>query len=147
MGTGVIAFHLNGKRCIAHVSNAASKAHLETLAHALHDAGLTHAGIPRVAYTESVLTEIPEYSAPESADVGIFANCLMRRSSDGKLYGLLIHAPNLDMFELVVGRGYRVTAGDGLAIAAMYSDCAGETFTFHEGWLQGSSLRGLSAPE
>jgi len=144
MGMGNLDFQLNGKRCVAYVSNAASKAHIETLAHALHDASLTYAAIPKVSYTEIAMVDIPTIAPPATADVGMFANCLLRRSSDNKLYGLLIHAPNLDMFELVPGRGYRVTIGNGIAIAAMYTACAGEEFTFFEGWLQGSSLRGLS---
>jgi hypothetical protein len=95
-----------------------------------------------VTYCESSLIDLPEIAAPTGADVGLFANVLLRRTSDGKLYGLLIHAPDLDIFDQVINQGYRVKYGDGVAIAAMYSDCAGEEFTFHDGWLQGSSLRG-----
>lgn len=146
MGTGTVKFQLNGKQVTAFVSNAAGKPQMETLAHALHDAGLTHAAIPRVTYSETVDTNIPVNSPPSTADVGLFANVLFRRNSDGTLFGLLIHAPNMTMFDAVEGQGYRVKYGDGVAIADIYSDCAGEPFTFYEGWLQGSSLNGVLAP-
>jgi len=144
MGTGTLTFQKRGKQCVAYVSNVSSVAAIEQMAHALKSAGLTHAGIPRVTYCVSGLPEIEESAA--EADVGMFANVLMRRVSDGKLYGLLIHAPNMSMFEAVENEGYRVTQGDGVAVAEIYSDCAGEEYTFHDGWLQGSSTQGTLAP-
>lgn len=141
MGTGTITFQLGGQQATAYISNAANKATIELFAQDLHDQGYTHAAIPRVTYCETSIVDIPEAPAP-MAEVGMFANVLFRRASDGKLYGILIHAPKMDIFEAVLDRGYRVKYGDGVALAAMYSDLAGEEYSFHDGWLQGSSLRG-----
>jgi len=146
MGSGTLIFQLGGQQAAAYVSNAASKAAVELFAQDLHDQGYTHAAIPRVSYTETSHVDLPA-SPADMAEVGMFANVLVRRASDGKLYGILIHAPNLDMFEAVIDQGYRVKHGDGVAIAAMYSDLAGEEFSFYDGWLQGSSLRGNLAFE
>lgn len=145
MGTGTITFELNGKQCTAYVSNVVNKAAIEALANGLASGGFTNAAIPRCTYCEGTELSISSKSG-NYQDVGIFANVLFRRQSDGKLYGLLIHSPDVDMFTAVQGEGYRVTSGDGIALAAMYSDCAGEEFMFYDGWLQGSSLRGTLAP-
>lgn len=145
MGTGTITFALNGKQCTAYVSNVVNKSAIDALANNLHSAGFSRAGITRVTYCEGVDLDIAGTSG-DYDDVGLFANVLFRRQSDGKLYGLLIHAPTVSMFQAVSGQGYRVTQGDGIALADLYSDCAGEEFTFHDGWLQGSSLRGNLAP-
>jgi len=104
----------------------------------------SHAAIPRVSYTVSADTDLTEDST--NADVGLFANVLLRRVADSKLYGILICAPKMTMFDPVTNRGYRVKDADGQAIAQAYSACAGETFRFHEGWLQGSTLNGTLAP-
>lgn len=144
MGTGTLKFQLFGKQVVAYVSNAAGLTNMRNLAS--HLSQYTHAAIPYVSYTVSDDPEIPENSPPATADVGLFANVMFRRTSDDKLYGLLISAPVLTMFETVVNRGYRVKPSIGEQLAQIYSTCAGETFTFHEGWLQGSSLRGTSAP-
>jgi hypothetical protein len=146
MGIGSIEYQLSGKRCIAYISHAASKQTLTTLAQALHDTGLSQAAIPKVSYTEIVVANIPPNSPTSTADVGMFANVLLRRASNGELAGLLIHAPSMTMFETIANRGYRVKADKGAEIAQLYSACAGETYTFHEGWLQGSSLHGTLSP-
>lgn len=146
MGQGTITYQLWGKQCASWIGHAHSSAHVQALAWALHDTGMTHAAMPDIEYREAVYANIPENSPPSTTDVGLFANVILRREADGLTYGLLIHAPNLTLFEAIQDQGYRVTQTSGEEIAALYSACAGETFLFCEGWLQGDSTLGVPAP-
>lgn len=94
----------------------------------------TTAGIDRIS-----VTLVDELSIDQqSGDFGVthFAKVLMRDDETNELYGLIIPAPRLSMFEEIAGRpGWYVKQADGVALTALYASFSGRALTFHEGAL------------
>jgi hypothetical protein len=100
----------------------------------------TAAGIFECTYTQAAQLNRAADPSKDAYPFHQYAKVILRRAADGKLYGLLLYAPVKSMFSYVEEQGYRVKQDVGTVLASYYSAMAGETFTFHKGWLQGQTF-------
>lgn len=132
-----LTFQLNGLEYVDYMTHGLSLAAIETYARDI--AQYSHAAIVNVTYTEGFdLEDIPAKGDGAYADVRLMAKILLRDADTDKLYGAIIRAPKVDIFDDTAD-GLRVKPAIGIAIAAKYSLMAGSTLIFQSGALCGST--------
>lgn len=132
--SATIQFEKNNLHEIVYFEQGDSLLKLNTFAQQL--SAYSHAAITRVAITAKEVLTLPE-SAGEYTSIRMAAKIFFRDQDDGKLWGIMIHAPFSEMFEEVLHQGYRVKKSVGDQLAIYYSQYSGLSLTFESGWLVG----------
>lgn len=117
---------------VVHFSHGTSLAALDTFINGLR--AYSSAGFDRLSVTQ---VEEVDYQ-PTAGEFGVThtAKILMRDTANNEIYGIMLPAPRLSMFEEISNKtGLYVRQDVGEAITALYATYSGRLLTFHGGQL------------
>lgn len=132
--SATIKFEKNYRREIIYLEHGDDLEKLELYAQRLKQ--YSTAAITGLAVTTKKVVTMPESSGLHDS-VTLQAKSMIREVESGKLWGIVIPAPMVEIFEEVPNEGYRVRRIIGDELAVFYTQYAGVTMRFEDGWLVG----------